>query len=105
MTQQQKEFTDLYTSLLNPIYEKKFKEDTKNLLDNWISVEDELPKETDTGGYVLIYSDKIRVAFFEPIYSQFIVDAIGVLENVTHWQEIQPPKQSTKKRGGCNKTC
>ncbi len=39
MTQEQKKFINLYTSLLNPIYEKKFKEDTKKLLDNWISEE------------------------------------------------------------------
>lgn len=73
------------------ILRKKMNEDLDLLLNKWIKCSDELPKEKGSG-YVLIYSDKIRVAFFEPIYSQFIVDAIGVLDDVTHWQHIEPPK-------------
>jgi len=76
-------------------------------LDNWISVEDELPKHltkvlgyNDLGekfGHIDIVCYDERDKSFSPFY-----DELCELENVTHWQEIQPPKQSTKKRGGCN---
>jgi len=54
---------------------------------NWISVEDELPKVQ--GKYMFRLSNGDM--YYETYYPK-----LKLLENVTHWMEIQPPRKEDK---------
>ena len=68
---------------------------------NWISVEDELPKER---GQYFVYT-----AAGQSWQSEWMQDksgewhwfcspmTLGIIANVTHWMEIQPPRKEDKK--------
>ena len=68
---------------------------------NWISVEDELPKER---GQYFVYT-----AAGQSWQSEWMQDksgewhwfcspmTVGTIANVTHWMEIQPPRKEDKK--------
>ena len=107
MTQEQKKFIEKWTfksARCNKemgyykLLEKQLAEDLTNLLDNWISVEDELP-EIDK--YVLWYCES-GIVFFECIDKdwdeKYLKDWIDNFNNnprgiITHWTTIQPPKE------------
>ena len=55
---------------------------------NWISVEEELPKEK--GKYMFRLSNGDM--YYETYYPK-----LKLLDNVTHWMEIQPPRKEDKK--------
>ena len=88
--------------------------DEINSLDNWISVENPPKKSCDL---ILLQSGKSIVGGYSKEEETFI-SLMGYMDSylgkkyspsvirpnqITHWQPLpQPPKQSTKKRGGCN---
>ena len=88
------------------IYEHNFDKLAEDLdnLDNWISVEDELPKKlihnNDTDWYS-VYLNPTTKNDNEPNYdvgkyNYYIeewMDDEGLRLNVTHWQPIKPPKE------------
>ena len=101
-----------------PTILKDFKQDLTNLLDNWISVEDELPICTELGVWDGLRSEKVTVIDeCENVHSAYLYS--GKMDGsefnnwydinddefdykITHFQIPQPPKQPAKKRGGCN---
>ncbi len=81
------------------IYSERLNAEFDQLFDNWISVEDELPKDESD---LLFWTEGLW-------YKGFYQDGLWYFENGSvlgripkFWQIPQPPKQPTKKRGGCN---
>ncbi len=106
---------------------KELESDVDLLLsaERWISVEDELPKDS---WYVLVYMKKnkiIKRAYYGYTSLQVLQGnqrkiklrkthkwwydcGLHRVYAITHWQPLPKPpitKRTTKKRGGCNKTC
>ncbi len=76
-------------------------------LDNWISVEDELPKKVGRYWCYIKEQTDLGISYYQwnccynPNDKKW--SSKELRGTVTHYQPLsQPPKQSTKKRGGCN---
>ena len=71
-------------------------------LDNWISIKTELPKICDT--YRVFTEGRIMFdAYYDSICGFTNTEFSVQCNYITYWQNLpQPPKQSTKKHGGCN---
>ena len=99
MTQEQKikEFIEKWQSCITTadhcVIDNAFRTDLTNLLDNWISVKMELPKNDSS---VLVWdSDVNEMSFGYCIYKKWYFNRDGSLDTgITHWQPLlQPPKE------------